>query len=69
MKREYTEEWYSLAAQIIVGQQKELEGVMLEQMGEWSGKEIGSIDDLTVGEIIGWLIDNLQAIEDASLIK
>jgi hypothetical protein len=63
------EYWYSLAAQIIAGQQEELKEVMLDQMGEWAGKEIQSIDELTVGEIIGWLIDCQVEIKAAELIK
>ena len=61
--------WYSLTAQIIAGQQDQLKEVMLDQMGEWTGKEIKSIDELTVGEIIGWLIDCQVEIEAAELIK
>jgi len=63
------EYWYSLTAQIIAGQQDQLKEVMLDQMGEWTGKEIKSIDELTVGEIIGWLIDCQVEIEAAELIK
>lgn len=33
-------EFYQLAAQIIAGEQKELALIMLDQMSEWTGKEI-----------------------------
>jgi len=66
----YTEDyWYSLTAQIIQGQQEELKSVMLDQISEWSGKEINNIDELTIDEIKGWLIDNQQEINYAGLIK
>jgi hypothetical protein len=66
----YTEDyWYSLIAQIIQGQQEELKSVMLDQISEWSGKEINNIDELTIDEIKGWLIDNQQEINYAGLIK
>jgi len=63
------EYWYNLAAQIITGQQEELKEVMLDQMSEWTGKKIISIDDLTIGEIIAWLIDCQEEINSAGLIK
>jgi len=61
--------WNSLVAQIITGQQEELKECMLDQMGEWTGKEIKSIEELTIGEIIGWLIDCQVEINSAGLIK
>ena len=69
MKRTQNEYWYSLTAQIIQGQQAELEEVMLDQISEWTGRENNTLDDLTVGEIIGWLIDCQDEITATSLIK
>ena len=69
MERKHNEYWYSLVAQILNGQQKGLEEVMLDQMSEWSGEEIKSIDDLKISEIVGWLIDNQEEINHAGLIK
>lgn len=65
----YNEYWYSLTAQIITDQQPELKAVMLEQMSEWRNREIKTIDELTIGEIIGWLIDCQEEINYAGLIK
>ena len=62
-------EFNILAAQIIAGQQDFLKDVMLDQMSEWSGREINTIDELTVGEIKGWLIDCQEEIKQADLIK
>jgi len=63
------EYWNSLVAQIITGQQETLKAVMLEQMSEYTGKEISNIDELTICEIKGWLIDNQEEINYAGLIK
>lgn len=63
------EYWYSLAAQIIAGEQEEIKAVMLDQIGEYTGRENLDIDDLTVGEIKSFLIDCQVEIEYAGLIK
>ena len=63
------EYWYSLVAQIITGQQPELKEVMLEQISCWCNREIKTIDELTIGEIIGWLIDCQEEINHVGLIK
>lgn len=68
-RRSEMEYWYSLAAQIIAGQQEELKEVMLDQMAEWTGRVKVDFEDLTIGEIVGWLIDCQVEIEAAGLIK
>lgn len=65
----YDEYWYSLVAQIITDQQPELKEVMLEQMSDWCNREIKIIDELTIGEMIGWLIDCQEEINCVGLIK
>jgi hypothetical protein len=52
----FNPEWYQLAGQIISGTQPKLEEIMIGQMSEFTGKEI-VLDNLTVSEIVGWLID------------
>ncbi len=64
-----SEYYNSLVAQIIKGEQEELKEVMLDQMSEWSGRDITDINELTIGEIKGWLIDCQREIEYAGLIK
>jgi hypothetical protein len=56
-----------LIAQIILGQQEELKEIMLSQMSEWTDRVITDIDELTIGEIKGWLIDYQKEIEYAKL--
>lgn len=65
----FNEYWYSLVAQIITDQQPDLKEAMLEQMSDWCNKEIKTIDELTIGEMIGWLIDCQEEIKHAGLIK
>ena len=64
-----SEYYNSLVAQIIKGEQEELKEVMLDQMSEWSGRDITDINELTIGEIKCWLIDCQREIEYAGLIK
>jgi len=64
-----SEYWYNIISQIIKGEQEELKKVMLDQISEWCGEKINSIDDLTIGEIKSWLIDCQEEIELAGLLK
>ena len=66
MSKDY---YNSLVAQIILGQQNFLKDVMLDQMSEWSGRVITDIDELTIGEIKGWIMDCWEEIQQTVLIK
>jgi hypothetical protein len=66
MSKDY---YNSLVAQIILGQQDFLKDVMLDQMSEWSGRNITDIDELTIREIKGWLMDCWEEIQQTGLIK
>lgn len=62
------EYWNGLVAQLVLGQQEELKAVMLEMIGDYGAREV-KFEDLTIAEIIGWLIDNQVEINYAGLIK
>jgi len=62
------EYWNSLLCQLITGQQDDLKAIMLEQMSDYTAGEI-VFEELTIGEIVGWLVDNQAEIKSAGLIK
>jgi hypothetical protein len=62
-------QWYIIVAEIITGKQEELKAVMLDQISEWTGEEVTDIEDLKIGDIVGWLIDNMEEISNAGLLK
>lgn len=60
--------WNRLVAQLVLGQQEELKAVMVDMISDYEAREV-KFEELTIAEIVGWLIDNQEEINYAGLIK